>query len=97
MFGDREKMSNTDDTIEKILQDLAAARAWPARLKQALDQGSDVGEEIRLAGERVEALEKQAKEMIKRLGCVAPQTRMISQGMADMLINWYAFKDSLKS
>ena len=90
-------MSNTDNTVDKILQDLAAAKAWPARLKQALERGSDVGDEIREATEKIEALEKQAKEMIKRLGCVDSQTRMISQGMADMLINWYAFKDSLKS
>jgi hypothetical protein len=90
-------MPSTDDTIDKILQDLAATKAWPERLKQALDQGSDVGDEIREAGQKVEALEKQAKKMIKRLGCVDPQTRKISLGMADMLISWYAFKDSLKS
>lgn len=97
MFRDRKKMSNTDDTIDQILQDLTAAKAWPARLQQALDRGSDVEDQIQEAGEKIEALEKQAKEMIKRLGCVAPQTRKISQGMADMLISWYAFKDSLKS
>ena len=88
-------MSATDNTIDEILQKLTEAKAWPARLKQALDEGSDVRDEIQTAGERIEALEKQAKETIKRLGCVDPQTRMLSQGMADMLISWYAFKDSL--
>jgi len=90
-------MSNTDDATDEILHELAEAKAWPTRLKQVLDGGSDVGDEMREAGERIEALEKRAKETIKRLGCVDPQTRMISQGMADMLIGWYTFKDSLKS
>jgi len=89
-------MSTTDDTIHKILQELAETRAWPARLKRALEEGSDVGDEIREADEKINALEKRAKETIKRLGCVDPQTRKISQGMADMLIGWYAFKDSVK-
>ncbi len=65
-------------------------------IKKAYDSGSDIGDEIRETGERIEALEKQARETIKRLGCVSPQTRMISQGMADMLIGWYVFTDSLK-
>jgi hypothetical protein len=90
-------MSVTNNTIDEILLKLAEAKDWPARLKQALEEGSDVGEEIQEVGKRIEALEKQAKETIKRLGCVDPQTRMIAQGMADMLISWYAFKDSLTS
>jgi len=90
-------MSATDETIAEVLQELAEAKAWPKRLKQALDHGSDVSGEIRKAGEKVEALEKKAKDTMKRLGCVDPQTREISQRMADMLINWYDFKDSLKS
>jgi hypothetical protein len=89
-------MPATDNTIDELLQELAEAKAWPARLKHALDGAPDVADEIRKAGERIEALENQAKEAIKRLGCVDPQTRMISQGMADMLINWYTFKDRLK-
>jgi hypothetical protein len=89
-------MSATDDAIADVLRELAEAKVWPKRLKQALDQGSDVSEDIRKAGEKVEALEKKARDTIKRLGCVDPQTREISQHMADMLINWYAFKDSLK-
>ena len=90
-------MSNTHDATDEILHELAEAKAWPVRLKKARNSGSDVDDEIRKTGERIEALEKRAKETIKRLGCVSPQTRMISQGMADMLIGWYVFTDSLKS
>jgi len=51
-------MSNTDDATDEILHELAEAKAWPTRLKQVLDGGSDVGDEMREAGERIEALEK---------------------------------------
>ena len=90
-------MSSTDDTTGRLLQELADAKVWPTRFKQQLDSGSDVGDEIREADKRIEALEKRAKETMKKLGCVSPQTRMVSQGMADMLIAWYSFKDSLGS
>jgi hypothetical protein len=90
-------MPSTDDTTGRLLQELADAKVLPIRFKQQLDGGSDVGDEIREADKRIEALEKQAKEAMKKLGCVSPQTRMISQGMADMLIAWYSFKDSLGS
>lgn len=90
-------MSAADDTIDEILQELSEAKAWPARLKQALEGGADVSNEIREADKKISALENRAKEAIKRLGCVDPQTRMISQGLADMLIGWYVFKDNLKS
>jgi hypothetical protein len=88
-------MSAADDSIDEILQELKEAKSWPSQLKHMVDEGSDMGNEIRKADERIEALEKRAKEAIRRMGCVDPQTRMISQGMADMLITWYAFKDSL--
>jgi hypothetical protein len=90
-------MSSTDDTMGRLLQELADAKVWATRFKQQLDSGSDVGDEIGEADKKIEALEKRAKEMMKKLGCVSPQTRMISQGMADMLIAWYSFKDSLGS
>jgi hypothetical protein len=90
-------MSTTDDTIGRLLEELADAKVWATRFKQQLDSGSSVAEEIREADKRIEALEKRAKETMKKLGCVSPQTRMISQGMADMLIAWYSFKDSLRA
>ena len=39
---------------------------------------------------------RHAEGELKRLGCVSPETRSVYHGMADMLINWQAFKDSLK-
>ncbi|MCK4728440.1 MAG: hypothetical protein KAT27_05925 [Desulfobacterales bacterium] len=88
-------MTPTDDTTTRLLQELSDAKAWPARFKQELDSGSDVSHEIGEADKKIEGLEKRAKEAMKRLGCVSPQTRSIHHGMADMLINWNVFKDSL--
>ena len=88
-------MTPTDDTTTRFLQELSDAKAWPARFKQELDSGSDVSHEIGEADKKIAGLEKRAKEAMKRLGCVSPQTRSIYHGMADMLINWNVFKDSL--
>jgi hypothetical protein len=84
-----------DDTISQLLHELSDAKTWPERLQLLLDNGSNVGDEIREAEKRIETIERRAKEVIKSLGCVSPQTRAISQGMADMLISWYTFKDRL--
>ena len=86
---------SADDTTTQLLQELSDAKAWPARFKRLLDGGSDVSHDIREAEMKIEELEKRAKEAMKRLGCVSPQTRTIYHGMADMLISWNAFKDSL--
>ena len=88
---------SADDTTTQLLQELSDAKAWPARFKRLLDGGSDVSHDIIEAEMKIEELEKRAKEAMKRLGCVSPQTRTIYHGMADMLINWNAFKDSLGS
>lgn len=88
-------MMSTDDTTTGLLKELSDAKNWPARFKCRLDSGSDVSHDIREADKKIEELEKRAKEAMKRLGCVSPQTRSIYHGMADMLINWNAFKDSL--
>ncbi len=84
-----------DDTTSQLLQELSDAKTWPARFRRELDRGADVGHEIREADNRIEQLEQRAKDAMKRLGCVSPQTRTIYHGMADMLIEWHAFKDSL--
>ncbi|MBW2020925.1 MAG: hypothetical protein JRI58_11445 [Deltaproteobacteria bacterium] len=89
-------MMSTDDTTTRLLQALSDAKTWPARFKRELDSGSKVSDGLREADKKIEALEKRAKEAMKRLGCVNPQTRSIYHGMVDMLINWHAFKDSLK-
>ena len=88
-------MMSTDDTTIRLLQELSDAKLWPARLKRELDGGSDVSHEIGEAAKKIEELERRAKEAMKSLGCVSPQTRSIYHGMADMLISWNAFKDSL--
>jgi uncharacterized protein YdcH (DUF465 family) len=88
-------MMSTDDTTTRLLQELSDAKTWPARFKWMLDSGSDVSHDIREAEKKIEELEKRAKEAMKSLGCVSPQTRSIYHGMADMLIAWNAFKDGL--
>ena len=88
-------MMSTDDTTTRLLQELSDAKAWPERFKREIDGGSDVSDEIRAADKKIEELEKRAKEALKRLGCVSPETRSVYHGMADMLINWQTFKDSL--
>jgi hypothetical protein len=86
---------STDDATTRLLQELADAKLWPARFKRELGTGADVSHEIREAARKIEELEQRAKEAMKRLGCVSPQTRSVYHGMADMLISWNAFRDSL--
>jgi hypothetical protein len=86
-----------DDSISELLDELSDAKTWPEHFRQAIDSGSDVSGEINEAGKTIETLEERAQETMKRLGCDCPDTRKISQGMANMLINWYTFKDSLNS
>ena len=88
-------MISVDETTTQLLQELSDAKAWPAQFKRLLDGGSDVSNDIRDAEVKIEELEKRAKEAMKRLGCVSPQTRTIYHSMADMLISWNAFKDNL--
>lgn len=86
---------STYDTTTGLLKELSDAKNWPAQFKGRIESGSDVSRDVREADKKIEELEKRAKEAMKRLGCVNPQTRSIYHGMADMLINWNAFKDSL--
>ncbi len=92
----RSTMTARDDTTTRLLQELSDAKTWPARFKREIDSGSDVSHEIREADKKIEELEKRANEALKRLGCVSPETRSVYHGMADMLINWSTFKDSLE-
>ena len=86
---------STNDSPGRLLKDLSNAKTWPEQFKQELEGGADVSSDIREAGKKIAELETRAKEAMKRLGCVTPETRLIYQGMADMLINWQMFKDSL--
>ena len=88
-------MLSPDDAMSTLLKELSDAKTWPERFKQALKTGTDVSSDIQEADKKIEVLERRAKEAIKRLGCVSPETRLIYHGMADMLINWQVFKDSL--
>ena len=88
-------MMSTDDVTNKLLQELSDAKTWAERFKSELESGSDMDDEIREADEKIEELEKQAKEAMKKFGCDCPETRTISRCMADMLIEWHMFKDSL--
>lgn len=88
-------MMSEDDSLPQLLEALAEAKTWPERFKAQLEAGANIHQEIREAGKRIEALERQAKEAMKRLGCVSPQTRSVYHGMADMLINWQTFRDNL--
>ena len=87
-------MTSADDTTV-LLQELSDAKTWPARFKRQIESGADIGDQINEAEKKIEALAERAKEAMKRLGCVSPQTRAVYHGMADMLINWNSFKDSL--
>ena len=88
-------MMSKDDSVPRLLEALAEAKTWPERFKAQLEAGADIRHEISEASKRIEQLEKQAKQAMKRLGCVSPQTRSVYHSMADMLINWQTFKDSL--
>ena len=88
-------MTPTDDTTNQLLQELSDAKTWPARFKREIESGADISNQVKDADKKIAQLEKRAKEAIKRLGCVSPQTRSVYHGMADMLINWNTFKDSL--
>ena len=88
-------MTSTDDTTTLLLQELSDAKTWPARFKQKIERGADISDQLNEADKKIEALEERAKEAMKRLGCVSPQTRSVYHAMADMLINWNSFRDSV--
>ena len=86
---------SAEDTTNRLIEELLDAKTWPARLKGRLEDGVDIGVEIGEAEKKIKDLEERAKAAMKTLGCVSPQTRTIYHTMADMLINWHAFKDTL--
>jgi len=87
-------MMGTDDVTNKLLQELSDAKTWAERFKSELESGLNVDDEIKEADKKIEGLEKQAKEAMKKFGCDCPETRTISRCMTDMLIEWHMFKDS---
>ncbi|MDY6952683.1 MAG: hypothetical protein SWE60_14325 [Thermodesulfobacteriota bacterium] len=85
-----------DDEANQLLQELSDAKTLAMRLKGRMDNNEDVRAQIKEGDEKIDLLEKRAKEAMKRLGCVSPETRTVYHHMADMLINWQTFKDSLE-
>jgi hypothetical protein len=95
----REGMTFPRDPIMELVGELAEAKSWPEQMKERLARGLDVSREVEEAEAKVAALERRARaalrELGRRVGCGNPTTRVLFRGMADMLICWYAFKDSL--
>lgn len=93
-------MNCADELTNQLLRELSEARTWPEQFRAKLEKGLDISGEIGKASEEIEVLEQRAREAIrelgKELGCGHPQTRLIFKGMADMLIEWHTFKDSLE-
>jgi hypothetical protein len=84
----------SDNATDTLLRQLAEAKTWSDRLQRKLDSGIDVNHQIREADKQIQKLEAQAKEAMKKLGCVSPQTRAVYQAMADMLIAWKMFQST---
>ena len=88
-------MMPTEQTDQLLLK-LAEARTWDDSLQRELDEGHDVTAQIQKLDKRVQALETESKDAMKRLGCVSSQTRAVYHAMADMLMAWEMFKDTLR-
>jgi hypothetical protein len=93
-------MSSVDTQATQLVSELHEAKTWPEQFKAKLAKGENIGAEVAEANQRIEVLEKRARATIRRLGdelgCVHPLTRAVFKGMADMLIYWHAFRDSLE-
>ena len=80
----------------QLVRELSEAKTWPEQFKARLAEGLDIGSQIKEADDKIDVLENRARELIKKLGselgCDHPQTRMVFQGMADMLIEWHTFR-----
>ena len=93
-------MSFGNESATQLVRELSQAKTWPEQFKERLEKGLDIGGQIKEVDEKIEALERRARKVIRELanelGCGHPQTRKVFQAMADMLIEWYIFKDSLE-
>ena len=93
-------MSFGNESATQLVRELSQAKTWPEQFKERLEKGLDIGGQIKEVDEKIEALERRARKVIRELanelGCGHPQTRKVFQAMADMLIEWNMFKDSLE-
>jgi hypothetical protein len=88
-------MNTAANETSKLLNELALAKSRSDQLKTRLAKGLDITDEVSPLEKEVNCLETRAKKAMKTFGCVSPETRAVYRAMADMLIAWYAFKDSL--
>jgi hydroxylamine reductase (hybrid-cluster protein) len=93
-------MSTGNEPTSALVRELSQAKNWPEQLKERLENGLDITDHIKEVDDKVEALEKRAREvtqeLLNELVCGHPQTRLVFQAMVDMLIEWNIFKDSLE-
>ena len=93
-------MSSGNEPTTQLVRELLQAKTWPEQFKERLEKGLDIDSRIKEVDERIDALERRARKVIRELGnelgCGHPQTRKVFQAMADMLIEWNIFKDSLE-
>jgi hypothetical protein len=84
-----------ENEVQKLLKDLADAKLWPEKFESETMNRENIDQKIEASNKKIMEMEKQARQFIKKYGCTDLKSRLIYQGMADMLINWYAFIDSL--
>jgi hypothetical protein len=93
-------MTFGNESATQLVRELSQAKTWPEQFKERLEKGQDIGGQIKEVDEKIAALERRARKVIRELanelGCGHPQTRKVFQAMADMLIEWNIFKDSLE-
>ena len=89
-------MNTAANRTNELLDALASAKKQSEELKARGAQGLDVADAMTHLEEQVNALEKRAKETMKKLGCVSPETRAVYRAMADMLIAWEMFRDGMR-
>jgi hypothetical protein len=96
MMTSSNRMTLIDDLTSELVKELSEAKRLPEQFKARTAKGLDVGWQIKEADEKIAALERRARKLIKELGsalgCGHPQTRMVFKGMADMLIEWQTFR-----
>lgn len=89
-------MKTAPKRTNSLLDALASAKSRAEELKAEVAKGSDVEDDVSDLEGQVKTLDAQAREMMKELGCVSPETRAVYRAMADMLIAWHTLHDSLK-
>jgi len=90
-------MKTAPDPTNRLLDALASAKRRSDELNAQWRKGLDVADDVSSLEGEVKNLEEEAKATMKALGRVNPETRAVYRAMADMLIAWHTFHDSLKA